>query len=291
MTFLLWSSAFPCIRFALRHLSPGHVTLLRFLTGGLALAAYAMVVGIRVPPRDMWPRVLVTALFATTIYHTCLNYGLVHVMSGAGGLIVNTAPVFTALGAVLLLRERVPAVVWAGIALSFSGTVVIALGQPGGAHNTWGALLLMGCALAWTTSTLLQKPMLTRMPALDLTAWSAWLGTIPLLVFAPGLVHAIRTVPLSATLAVVYIGVGPIAVACVTWAFALSRMPAYRLASLTYVLPVLNALMAWGALHEVPTPMTFLGGGLAAIGVTLVGLATGRSAANGARRSPGPATS
>ena len=54
------------------------------------------------PDIPKWP----VGLFGITLYHTFLNFGLVTVSAGPGSMIVNAAPIFTALFAAALLRER-----------------------------------------------------------------------------------------------------------------------------------------------------------------------------------------
>jgi len=81
---------------------------------------------------------------------------------------------------------------------------------------------------------------------------------------------AVRSAPLEATLAIVYLGVFPAALAYVTWTYALSRAPASIAASFLYLSPVLATLIAWAWLREVPIPLSLAGGGLSLCGVILV---------------------
>jgi drug/metabolite transporter (DMT)-like permease len=91
-----------------------------------------------------------------------------------------------------------------------------------------------------------------------------------MLVFLPGLPQAIQSAPLDATLAIVYLGVFPAAIAYLTWTYALSQIPASVVTSFLYVNPVLAILIAWVWISEVPTPISLVGGGLAIAGVVIV---------------------
>ena len=54
-----------------------------------------------------------------------------------------------------------------------------------------------------------------------------------------------------------------------TYAFALRRMTAGRLASLTYLIPVVAILLGWALLDETPPALAVAGGGLCLAGVYL----------------------
>ncbi|NLI01393.1 MAG: EamA family transporter [Chthonomonadales bacterium] len=269
VTLLFWGSAFPFIRIALRAYSPAHLTLFRFLTASAAMLAYALIARTRLPALRDWGPLVGLSFLNVAAYHTLLNYGLVTVGAGAGSLIVNTAPVFAAVFAHRILGEPVDARAWAGLVISLAGAALIALG--GGAELKFspGAALLVGCAITWGLSIVLTKPLLRRFSALQVAMVSVWCGTAMLLVFAPGLREAVRTAPGAATWSIVYLGVFPIAVSYATWSYALSRLPATRVAGYTYTIPVIALAVAFVLLGETPGPLALLGGAVALGGVFL----------------------
>jgi len=86
----------------------------------------------------------------------------------------------------------------------------------------------------------------------------------------PSLVSHPLEAPIGTTLAMFYLGVFPMAVAYVTYAYAFSRMRASAAASFLYLVPVLAYLIAWLWIAEMPTFLSALGGALALSGVLLV---------------------
>ena len=66
-----------------------------------------------------------------------------------------------------------------------------------------------------------------------------------------------------------YLGVFPTALGFVTWAFALSRTDAGRLAATTYLVPPISILLGWLILNESPASLAYLGGALCLVGVGL----------------------
>ena len=116
----------------------------------------------------------------------------------------------------------------------------------------------------------IQKSMLDRYRPLEITTWAIWAGTLLLLPFAGGLVGEMLGAPIRDTLAVVFLGVGPAALAYVTWAIVLSRLPASRASSILFVVPVVAFLVGWVWLGEAPTLIDLVGGIFAMGGVALV---------------------
>jgi drug/metabolite transporter (DMT)-like permease len=277
---LLWSSAFAGIRAGLRispaglpgqdGYGPGELALLRFGTASAALAGYALATRMRLPEWRDLPRICLAGFLGISVYHVALNFGELTVQAGAASLLIAAGPVFTALLSSLFLGERLTRAGWGGILIAFAGVALIALSSGGGLHFTPGALLILLSAAVAAVFSILSKRSFRRHSALEFTCYSIWAGTLPMLVFLPGLIHRLPQAAPSATAAVVYLGIFPAAIAYVLWNVALSRMPASLLSSFLYLSPVLATFIAWMWLGEVPSPLTVLGGAVAIVGVIVV---------------------
>ena len=124
VTTILWASAFPGIRVGLEAYGLGQVALMRFLVASTVLAAYAAITRMRLPERRDLPAVFPAGFLAFTVYHIAPNYGAVTVSAGPASILINTAPPFTALPAVTFLGERLRALGWVGMAVSFLGAAL-----------------------------------------------------------------------------------------------------------------------------------------------------------------------
>jgi drug/metabolite transporter (DMT)-like permease len=275
---VLWGSAFPGIKVGLEGLSAPHLTLLRFAVASLCFAPYLMLKRRRLlPEREDLPYFFLLGLLGITVYHLALNFGQAQVTAGAASLIIATAPAITAVVAYFLIGDRLPVLGWLGIFVSFAGVSLIVMGDnPELGFNPW-ALLILVSAVTTAFYAVLQKRMFARYSAVQVTAFSTWAGTLPLLVFLPGLPADLADAGLAPLLWTVYIGVFPAAFAYAQFSYAISVAPVTLVAAYLYMVPVFSLLFAWLVLGELPTPLTLLGGAVAIVGIVLVNHAKRRS--------------
>lgn len=266
----LWASAFPAITASLKHYTPGHVALARYLVASLVLAVVAVAQRWPLPNTRDAPVLALMGLLGFTIYNIALNIGQKVTPAGVASFLVNVAPVFVVIFAAAFLREKVRPAGWIGILISLVGMALLAQARGGGFRLNPGALLILLAALSAAVYTILQKRYLRKYGPVQLVAYCIWFGTFFMLIFAPGLLDELQRAPLSATLTIIYMGVFPTAIAYTIWGYVLSRIAVSIAVSFIYLVPVLATLMAHFWLGEVLTARSLLGGFLALLGVVVV---------------------
>lgn len=272
LTVILWASAFPGIRAALPYYNPFHVALLRYATASIVLGVYAIFTRMRLPQWRDLPRFALLGLVGIAYYNIALNGGEVRVPSAEASFLVASAPIFMAVEAMFLLKERVRLWGWIGIAVSCAGIALITVSQATQFQADGWALLVLSAALAQSLYSIGQKSLLSRYSAFECTAYAIWIGTIMLLFFSPGVLGELRLAPLGATGAAIYLGIFPGALGYVSWAYALSRLAGSTAASFLYLVPLVAMGIAWFWLGEIPTLLALGGGMLVLAGVIIVTL-------------------
>jgi drug/metabolite transporter (DMT)-like permease len=274
-TVLAWASAFIVIRGVAPFLDGGPLALGRLLVGTAALGILALVARRWVwPTRREWLQLAVYGVAWFGVYNVALNTAEQTLDAGTAAMIVNIGPILIALGAGVFLREGIPKWLAIGAAVAFVGVVLIGIGTSlaqGTARpvDVAGAALALAAAVTYAIGVLVQKPVVRRLPGIQVTFLGCLIGMLVCLPFAGGLVSQLAVAPAPAWWGVAYLGVVPTALAFSTWAYALQRMPAGQLGISTYLAPPLATLMGFLAFREVPHPLALAGGVVCLLGVAL----------------------
>ena len=274
-TLVLWASAFAGIRYAVREYDALGLAFLRNTVTALAMLGPVLIwkrEAFLRPTRGDLLRLAAAGLIGIAIYQGSLISGERSVDAGTASLIINTSPIFTALFALFMLREHIGVRGWCGVFLGFVGAALLVSARPAGAHTDAGALLVLVAAVAQAWSFILQKPLLTRLGPLAVTAWVAVFGALSLLPWAPTAWHGLVTASPRATLAVLYLGLFPAAIGNLTWAYALSRLPAGRAATALYLTAPIAMFISWLLLGEQPALQAMAGGAVVIASVALVNM-------------------
>jgi drug/metabolite transporter (DMT)-like permease len=269
VTLLAWASAFVAIRGVGEDLSPGALALGRLLVGTAVLGLLMLGRGWVRPQGREWGLLAVCGIGWFGVYNVALNAAEQHLDAGTTAMLVNIGPILIAVFAGLLLGEGFPRWLVAGITVAFAGVVLIGVATRSAETDIVGVVLCVVAAVTYAAGVVAQKPLLRRLPGLQVTFMACATGAVCCLPWAGALVDDLGTAPTGSVVGMVYLGVVPTALAFSTWAYALSRMDAGKLGVTTYLVPPLVILLGWLLLDEVPPALALVGGAVCLAGVAL----------------------
>lgn len=272
----IWGSSFASISASLQGgYTAGHLILVRFLIASIIFFIIALWPGVqfRLPHKEDLFKIVILGLIGISVYHLCVTFGQLSISAGTAGMLIGSAPIFTTIVAIIVLKERLGRIGWFGLAFGFVGILMIALGTGGGSLGiSPGVFLVIMAAFSTAIFFVYQKPLYKKYTAIELTAYFTWVGTIPFLFFAPGLLEGIQHATLEANISAVYIGIFPTAIAYLTWAMALSYSEASSVSNSLYLEPVVAIIVTWIWLQELPSALSIGGGFVAIASVILVNM-------------------
>jgi drug/metabolite transporter (DMT)-like permease len=269
VTILAWASAFVAIRGVGEDFSPGALALGRLLIGTAVLGLLLAGRGWIRPTGREWGLLLVCGVGWFGVYNVSLNAAEQHLDAGTTAMLVNIGPILIAVFAGLLLGEGFPRWLVAGIAVAFAGVVLIGVATRTTETDLVGVFLCVVAAVTYAAGVVAQKPLLRRLPGLQVTFTACALGAVCCLPWSGVLAGELGTAPAGSIAGMVYLGAVPTALAFSTWAYALSRMDAGKLGVTTYLVPPLVIGLGWLLLDEVPPGLALVGGTVCLAGVGL----------------------
>lgn len=270
VTVVLWASAFVVIRAVGDLVSPGPMAFGRLLVGTAALILIALRYRRPLPRGRSLALVVGYGVLWFAGYTVVLNTAERHLDAGTAALLVNVAPILVAVVAGLLLGDGFPRPLVVGLTVAFAGVVIIAVGgDDGGVADGTGIVLGLVTAALYAAGVLLQKVALRSVDIVTATWVACAAGLLATLPFAAQAAGEFADAGAGAIAGVVFLGVGPTAIAFTTWAYALARTDAGRMAATTLTVPAMAVLLSWAALGEVPTLWGLIGGALALGGVAI----------------------
>lgn len=271
VTVLAWASAFVAIRAVGAFYEPGPLALGRLLVGALALGAGVLVQRRWVAPTAReWALVVLCGLAWFAVYNVALGAAEQRIDAGTTAMLVNVGPILIALFAGLLLGEGFPRPLLIGGGIAFLGVLLVgAATADTDSADVLGVVLCLVAAVTYAIGVLAQKPVLRRLPALQVTFLACAVGAIACLPYTPALLADLAAAPPGATAGLVYLGVVPTALAFSAWAYALARMDAGRLGVTTYAVPPVTIGLSAMLLGELPPWLALVGGVVCLAGVGL----------------------
>jgi drug/metabolite transporter (DMT)-like permease len=274
-TLVVWASAFSVIKALIDHgVGAEQIALSRYLVAAPGFAFLLWRAG-GLPDLDRLDatRLLVAGVVIVAGYHLSLNIGEESTASGVAALIVALSPALTMALAIAFGIERFSLRVAAGLAVAFTGVVVVVglgSGEEFSLSGLKGPLIVLGAPLSFALYNVLLKPLFARYDLLALTATTSLVGTVALLpIFASSDVGGIGSVAGGDILLILYLGIFSTLLGYIGWNIGLRAFGPTRAVTATYAIPAMAVLFGAVTLEEPVTAWIAVGGLLIVGGVAL----------------------
>jgi len=268
---IIWSLAWPVSKLALSYAPPLLFAGLRVFGSGLVLMGVMALILHKRPTRRQWRLNALLSLLNVSLFYGVQNIALAHLPAGLLSILVYTQPIFTALLARWWLAESLTATKMIGIGLGFGGVLAISLQGFTGttAVTSIGLGILSG--LSWALGTVFYKRYsVPPDPLLDMSI-ELTLGGAVLLIWG-SLAERWSQIHWTLDFGVSwgYTAIFGTAIAWVLWAHLLRQGDASRVASWTFLVPVLSTALSVMGMGEHDSLWLWLGGLLVVCGTILV---------------------
>lgn len=142
-----WAAATLLTKVALRELEPLDVLGLELLSSAVAMLCLATVTRRPLLPPN-WRAFAVLGVVEPGLAFALVDFGFARTGAADGAILIASQSLFGVLLARLLLAERMPPPVAAGVAVGFAGSALVGLAQSGHGTSLVGDLLVLGGSAA-----------------------------------------------------------------------------------------------------------------------------------------------
>jgi drug/metabolite transporter (DMT)-like permease len=277
----LWAGNWIVARAVRDDISPGLITSGRVVLVMLTLAPLALpglLTKLRAFAARDWTVLAALGLFGGGLHNAMQYLGLQSTTATNGTLFFSLSPVTIMVLAGIVLGERVRAMQWVGVAVSFAGVLMIAMRGDAEALLALsfnpGDILCLVSMIMWSGYTICLRLQRESLDPVQVLFMVCAVGLVTLL---PWLAWDLANDPrahfnLNGTAALLYSAFASVILAYAGWNYAVSRLGAARTGGFSHLLPAFGVIFAAIFLREYPAWYHFAGIALIFGGIALSAL-------------------
>jgi drug/metabolite transporter (DMT)-like permease len=264
LAMLFWSLSFVGYKVAYKYFEPMALIFFRMLISAIFLTLVIKLTrsSQKVARKD-YGQFMLMAIFEPLLYFLGESYGMQLVTPTTGAVIVSTIPLLTPVAAWLIFREKISWIKVAGIAVSFTGVLLVLLGKDLSlvASPTGVALMLVAVLSAVSYSLIIARLAVKYQP-LTIVQIQSLLGA---LLFLPiflltDLKETMQIHPTwEAILPLIFLGIFPSSISFIFFTSAIREIGITRANVFTNFIPVFTAVFSFYILSEPFTGTKMLG--------------------------------
>jgi drug/metabolite transporter (DMT)-like permease len=278
LAIVFWGVSFVATKAVVAEISPTTLIFSRAGLGSLLLCAFLALRRQPVlPPRDALGPLALMGFVGVAFHQLLQAYALRLTSAVSTGWLIGLIPVWSALLAAVLLRERFGPRKIAGLVVGFAGAVLVVTRGDFGAGlltlpSTRGDLLVLASTFNWAVYTVLGHSTIRRLGPARATAGAmllGWLMLAPIFLATAGWSDYARLSP-AGWGALLFLGIAASGLGYLFWYAALEKVETSRVAALLYLEPLVTLAAAVVLLGEPVGAATVVGGLTLMGGVVLV---------------------
>jgi len=277
VTMLFWGGTFIAGRILADSMPPADAAFIRFALAALFMAVITRLIDgkLALPPKNQVIRLLLLGFTGVFCYNICFFSGLAYIEAGRASLIIALNPIAIAVGAILLLGERLSLLQTAGLVISLIGAVfVISNGHPSvllSGGFGFGEAAIIGCVVSWAAYSLIGRSVLRDMSPLSAVFYSALFGAamLFLVTLRDWTLGGMFNYSAAAWLSLVFLGLLGTAAGFSLYYYAIRTIGAARASVFINLVPLFSIVLAWLILGETIKGSVLVGGIILLTGVYL----------------------
>ena len=255
---IIWALNFTVIKIALNEIPPLAFNTLRFIGSSFFfILYYHFFIKDYGFIRRHFGRLIILAVLGNTILQILFIEGISLTTASNSSLMYSTVPMFVAILSVAMKYEKVRALTWVGIFISFAGIFLILNNSVSGIEfsrsNLTGDILILITALLWSIFTVFAKPLIEETSMIKVVSVTFVFGTVFLIPTA---------IPDFFSMVIGY----------TVWFYAVSKVGNVQTAIFQNLVPVMAVIVAMIFLHETVNSQQVMGGAGILGGVTITRL-------------------
>jgi len=260
---VFWGVSFVATKAVLREISPVTLIFLRFAGAAVVLNCIVR----KMPPRDSWGALALMGFIGVFVHQMLQAYALTMTSASHAGWLIGLTPIWSAILAAILLRERMSAWKVSALVVGFAGALmVITRGDFSSAilalPSTRGDVMILISTFNWAIYSVIGHDTIRRLGPRTATAGMMTCGAAMLLPFFIARAGW-RDVPHLTSLgwlSVAFLSFGCSAMGYLFWYGALEHVEVSRVAVLLYVEPLITVAASMALLHETLSGIVIVGG-------------------------------
>ncbi len=264
LAMIFWAFSFIWFKIANETFRPITIVFLRLVFSILLLSTYLGIKKkfekIRKEDRKLF---FMLALFEPFFYFLGESFGLTYVSATVGSVLISTIPVVATIGAWIFFKERLKAINYFGIIVSFAGIIIFVMNREGSlTFNMKGLSLLLLAVFSASGYNLTLSRLVGRYNPVFIVNLQNIIGAIlflPVFLISDFRYFISTPFSLSAMKPVIQLSVFASCGAFILFAFSVRNMGITRANVFTYFIPIFTAFFSFFILDEKLTGQNIIG--------------------------------